>query len=87
MFFPEGMQNCNLLRKGVGTLIVTYRPNKKNLARHKIMVLANTRYAYLVRRDMWKHRCQLNTTVHEDEPKQKMKWYAQSCKLLLPPPE
>ena len=53
-----------------------------NIGIDKIMVLANTWYAYLVRRDLWKHRCQLKPTVHEDEPKQKRKRNVQSCKLL-----
>ena len=63
--------NCDLLRNGVGTLIVTYRP--KDSCSPQDYGLCQYCYAYLVRRDVWKHRCQLKPTVHGDEPKQKRK--------------
>ena len=75
--------NCDVIRNGRGTLIVTHRP------RHKVKVdeygPCETCFAYILRNDLWRHRCPLEEEKSEEQVTKKRK--AVSCKLLLPPPK
>ena len=77
--------NCEVLKSGVGAIIVSYRP--KASCSPEDYGPCQYCYAYLVRKDLWKHKCQLHPAKDVDGRNGKRKRYAQSCKLLFPPPK
>ena len=74
--------NCNVLRSGQGTLIVTYRP--KGDVNPEDYGPCDKCFAYIARRDLWRHSCKMDPKSSEDRPPRKRR--AISSKLLLPPP-
>ena len=78
------LHNCEVLRNGKGTLIVGYRPSGNNLATAREYGPCPSCYIYLVRTDLWKHKCPAIGAV---EGKTKCKSPALSSKLLIPPPK
>lgn len=71
--------NCKVLREGKGELIVTYRPSPSGYpAKPSDYGPCPNCYAYLVKREMWKHRCP------EKVPQTQRRKVIQSSNLLLP---
>ena len=72
--------NCEVLKRGQGTLIVTHRPTHE--AHPDEYGPCETCYAYMLRKDLWRYKCQLNETSSKEGPRKRR---AVSCKLPPPP--
>ena len=70
------LHNVDVLKANCGVLVVNYRPKKKT--NPKEYAPCQHCYAYLVRSEIWRHRCPFR-----GDKKQRQ---AKSSKLLLPPP-
>jgi hypothetical protein len=70
------IHNCNVLRSGEGDLVVTYRPtNHTDFGNY---VPCDTCYAYIHKRELWRHRCKLRAKTKGR--------VAANAALLLPAP-
>ncbi|KAJ8034560.1 hypothetical protein HOLleu_21447 [Holothuria leucospilota] len=65
------IQNCRVLEKGQGELLVRYRPNIR--VDPTDFVPCPQCYGYFARKTLWRHTCPLDTVKNKGKGKQKLK--------------
>ncbi|XP_033096320.1 uncharacterized protein LOC117100633 isoform X2 [Anneissia japonica] len=74
------LHNCEVLKDGVGELVVVYRPTRK--AHASDYVPCQSCYGYFAKRELWKHKCQL--PIDDAQKSKKRNRRVTEGKMLLP---